>query len=178
MRQPVPKIREHLSADALHRTLKEAFQQIPDHRPTPDISLPDALLAGFALFSLKDPSLLAFEDLQAARMNFIWGVKPGDHAFLFERWIEAHNTGRVTIITTKTAGGGECEISLTHDLPLNASHPDLRVNFLQLIETDADGNIVRQFTWVTDLVITPENAAHLARGGRARWKVTIRRRRG
>ena len=58
---PVPKTRRHLSADALHRTLCDSFEQIPDHRPQPDIPLRDALLSGFALFSLKDPSLLAFD---------------------------------------------------------------------------------------------------------------------
>ena len=58
---PVPKTRRNLSADGLHRTLRDSFEQIPDHRPQPDIPLRDALLSGFALFSLKDPSLLAFD---------------------------------------------------------------------------------------------------------------------
>ena len=42
---------------------------------------------------------------------------------------------------------------------------------MQVIETDANGNLKRQFTWVTDLAITRENAAHLVRGARARWKI-------
>lgn len=58
----MPKTRQQLSADGLHRTLREGFQQIPDHRSKPDIPLPDALLSAFALFSLKDPSLLAFNE--------------------------------------------------------------------------------------------------------------------
>ena len=58
---PISKMRRNLSADSLHRTLRDGFEQIPDHRPQPDIPLRDALLSGFALFSLKDPSLLAFD---------------------------------------------------------------------------------------------------------------------
>ena len=56
-----PQTRQHLSADGLHRILGAAFERIPDQRPQPDIPLRDALLSGFAMFSLKDPSLLAFD---------------------------------------------------------------------------------------------------------------------
>jgi len=56
-----PKTRKYLSADALHRLLASEFLKIPDHRPKVAIPLPDALLSAFALFSLKDPSLLAFD---------------------------------------------------------------------------------------------------------------------
>jgi hypothetical protein len=57
-----PKVRKHLSADALLGLLRTGFADIADHRPGhPDISLTDALLSAFALFSLKSPSLLAFD---------------------------------------------------------------------------------------------------------------------
>jgi hypothetical protein len=54
-------LRKHLSADALYRTLRSGFEQIADHRDEPDISLADALMSAFAMFALKDPSLLAFD---------------------------------------------------------------------------------------------------------------------
>ena len=58
-----PAVRKHLSADALLNRLRTAFGAIADHRPgTPKIPLPDALMSAFALFSLKSPSLLAFDD--------------------------------------------------------------------------------------------------------------------
>jgi len=42
--------------------LGEGFARIPDHRqPKPPIPLRDALLSAFAMFALKDPSLLAFD---------------------------------------------------------------------------------------------------------------------
>ena len=60
----VPKVRKHLSADALYALLKERFATIPDPRSAAKATFPlaDVLQAGFALFALKDPSLLAFEE--------------------------------------------------------------------------------------------------------------------
>jgi hypothetical protein len=55
-----PKVRNHLSADALFGLLRTGFAAIPDHRPgTPDIALTDARMSAFAMFSLQSPSLLA-----------------------------------------------------------------------------------------------------------------------
>ncbi len=54
--------RQGLSADGLFGLVRERFEKIPDHRPVrAEISLADALMSGFAIFSLKDPSLLAFD---------------------------------------------------------------------------------------------------------------------
>ena len=52
-----------LSADALFGLVRAEFEQVSDLRAdNATIALPDALMSGFALFSLKDPSLLAFEE--------------------------------------------------------------------------------------------------------------------
>ena len=57
-----PRGRKHLSADALFRTVRSGFAAIPDYRLSDtEISLTDALMSAFALFSLKSPSLLAFD---------------------------------------------------------------------------------------------------------------------
>ena len=338
MPRPTPKTRRNLSADGLFRTLQSGFERIPDHRPQPGIPLPDALLSAFAMFSLKDPSLLAFDkrredanlkslygigqipsdtrmreildpvdpqqlrplfndvfrdlqrgkaleqfvfhegcyllaldgtgyfsssavhcdsclqkvnsrtgevtyshqmlgavlvhpdfreviplapepiikqdgstkndcernaskrllqklrqehphlrflviedglasngphirELQDLNMRFLLGTKPGDHAFLFEKLLNAYDDDRVTTLTYQLLGGGCREISFTHGLPLNEANPDLLLNFLQCYEFDAAGNPQKIFSWVTDLRITSENAPHLVRGGRARWKI-------
>ena len=55
--------RKGLSADALFALVRKGFGRIPDHRPPDaDVSLADALMSAFAMFSLKDPSLLAFDE--------------------------------------------------------------------------------------------------------------------
>ena len=54
--------RKDLSADALFQVLRSYFGSLPDHRSGEvEIPLDDALMSAFAMFSLKDPSLLAFD---------------------------------------------------------------------------------------------------------------------
>jgi hypothetical protein len=53
--------RRHLHFDALIQLARRRFEKLPDQRRSPDFSLTDTLMAGLALFSLKDPSLLAFQ---------------------------------------------------------------------------------------------------------------------
>lgn len=56
------KLRKHLNADALFDSVRTGFGNIQDHRNSnATIPLTDALMSGFAVFSLKDPSLLAFD---------------------------------------------------------------------------------------------------------------------
>ena len=55
-------VRKHLDWDVLLQQVRERFATIPDSRSKDHtISLSDALMSGFALFALKDPSLLAFQ---------------------------------------------------------------------------------------------------------------------
>jgi hypothetical protein len=56
------KVRKHLNMDAMLSSLYQGFTAIDDHRRGKvDITLADALMSGFAMFSLKEPSLLAFD---------------------------------------------------------------------------------------------------------------------
>ncbi|MGB3212287.1 MAG: hypothetical protein WBB19_16415 [Desulforhopalus sp.] len=57
------KIRKHLNADALFNTMRTGFTGIRDHRAgNVTHTLADSLMAGFAMFSIKDPSLLVFDE--------------------------------------------------------------------------------------------------------------------
>jgi hypothetical protein len=71
-----PAVRKHLSADALFSRLRTGFGAITDHRPgTPKIPLSDALISAFAMFSLKSPSLLAFDDeRKAGNLQQVYGI--------------------------------------------------------------------------------------------------------
>jgi hypothetical protein len=54
--------RKSLSADGLLTLIRNRFEAVKDPRPgLPTISLGDALMSAFAMFSLKCPSLLAFD---------------------------------------------------------------------------------------------------------------------
>jgi hypothetical protein len=58
-----PQLRKHLNADALFKALHDDFSKVSDWRQGDiEISMADALMSGFAVFSLKDPSLLAFDE--------------------------------------------------------------------------------------------------------------------
>src|SRR5437762_8316826 len=76
MAKMAPKARKHLSADALFRLVHTGFDHIPDYRPADvDIALPDVLMAAFAMFSLKAPSLLAFDKERAeGNLHTIYGI--------------------------------------------------------------------------------------------------------
>lgn len=72
------KARKQLSADSLIRMIRAEFQAISDVRVNPAIPLSDALMSAFAMFSLKDPSLLAFDQRRRdANDNFrsIYGIE-------------------------------------------------------------------------------------------------------
>lgn len=109
-------------------------------------------------------------DLMDYGMHFILGVKPGDHAYLFERVAEARRKGRSPTLTRKE-GDTTTEVSWVYSVPINESNQDLKVNFLEYKEYDKDGKCVKHFTWITDLHITRRNAWKFARGGRSRWRI-------
>jgi hypothetical protein len=72
-----PQGRKHLSADALFGLVRTGFANLPDHRfGGADISLTDALMSAFAMFSLKSPSLLAFDKERAeGNLETIYGIE-------------------------------------------------------------------------------------------------------
>jgi hypothetical protein len=72
-----PKARKHLSADALFHLVRSGFATIPDSRGDDGaMSLTDALMSAFAMFSLKAPSLLAFDKERAeGNLHPIYGIE-------------------------------------------------------------------------------------------------------
>ena len=76
MANVTPKARKHLSADALFHLVRNGFATIPDARGEDvDITLTDALMSAFAMFSLKAPSLLAFDKERAeGNLHTVYGI--------------------------------------------------------------------------------------------------------
>lgn len=72
-----PKGRKHLSADALFGLVRRSFGNIADDRGGDvEIPLTDALMSAFAMFSLKSPSLLAFDTQRVeGNLETIYGIK-------------------------------------------------------------------------------------------------------
>jgi hypothetical protein len=110
------------------------------------------------------------EVLQDHQLHYLLSVKEGDHAYLFEHVAAAERAGRVTYYDRNDeATGLRHRFRFVSDMPLNASHSDLRVNFLECWEWDNDK--VQHFSWVTDLRLTKGTVYQLMRGGRARWRI-------
>jgi hypothetical protein len=79
MASVTPKGHKSLSADALFALIHKAFSCLSDHRSgIPDISLADALMSALAMFSLKAPSLLAFDKERAEdNLHHLYGIERG-----------------------------------------------------------------------------------------------------
>jgi hypothetical protein len=110
------------------------------------------------------------ETLHNHALHYILGVKEGDHAFLFQQVQAAEHAGRVTSYERHDRAAGLVHrFRFVHDVPLNASNVDVRVNFIEYWEISTDK--VQHFSWVTDLRVSRRTVFHLMRGGRARWKI-------
>ena len=103
--------------------------------------------------------------------RFILSVKESDHAFLFNQLNEAVKSGDAEELVLDDPKDPEKlhGFRWVNNLSINASHRDVKVNLLEYWEIR--GEKKQYFSWVTDLVITPENAFQIMRGGRARWKI-------
>ena len=125
-------------------------------------------------FIVTDDSLSSnaphIETLRKYDLHYILGVKAGDHASLFQQVQAAEQAGRVTSYERHDRAAGLVHrFRFLNDVPLNASHAEMRVNFIEYWEIGQ--NKVQHFSWITDLRVTTRNVFHLMRGGRARWRI-------
>lgn len=104
--------------------------------------------------------------LKSLGMRFILGAQPKDHTFLFD-WV-AHSTPHTDAFTDEK--GHHHEFRYLNGVPLNDSHFDCEVNFLDYRETTPEGK-THHFTWVTDIELTEATVFTVMRGGRARWRI-------
>ena len=72
------KVLEGLKIDPLHKFLAEQFRRFTDSRDeNQSITMQDALMSGYALFSLKDPSLLQFNNERTLYATATGQAEPG-----------------------------------------------------------------------------------------------------
>lgn len=141
--------------NAAKRFLAQLRQDYPD---LPLIVIEDAL-------SANAPHI---RELEGHHWHYILAVKPGDHAFLFNYVQQAQISGQTTEFEFEEKGITH-RFRFLNQVPLNASHPDLLVNFLEYWEVGKKKT--QHFSWITDFIITTQNAYPMMRGGRARWKI-------
>ena len=110
--------------------------------------------------------------LKSLDMRFILGAKPTDHKALFE-WVQATermNTGAVKYVEHTDEHGVHHRFRYLNAAPLNDTHCELEVNFLEYWETRPNAKTQR-FSWVTDLPIDDAHVMALMRSARARWRI-------
>ena len=107
------------------------------------------------------------EHLKYHNAQFILGAKRGDHKHLFELIDSSESTKYFDL---KDEAGYFHQFRFINNVPINKSHPNLKVNFWEYRETNPKGKELN-FSWVTSIKITEKNVPLLTKGGRARWKV-------
>ncbi len=170
---PEPIINQdgHTKQDCERNASRRWLQQFRrDHPHLPVIVVEDGL-------SANAPHL---DDLRAARMHYIIGVKPGDHGFLFRHLHDADAAGRTQTLTLEDPATGILHHFRFHNgVPLNEAHPDCLVNVLEyweihptkIVKKVEQAGKVQYFSWITDFTLTPDIVYPIMRGGRARWKI-------
>ena len=139
--------------NASKRLLKDFRREHP-HLKT--LIVEDALAANYPHLSLID----------SLDMDYIIGVKPGDHHYLFDWIADLPPNEHSQIDEDGTVHG----FKYYDDVPLNDANYDYRVNVIEYIETKKTGK-QRRWSWVTKLKITHANVYKIMRAARSRWKI-------
>ena len=105
--------------------------------------------------------------LQTLNYRYLLGAKQSDHKFLFE-WVD--NTSTTAFHEQTDEKGITHRFRYLNNAPLNDANFELEINFLEYWEIKPSGKTTH-FSWVTDILITPDNLIRLMRAARARWKV-------
>ena len=103
--------------------------------------------------------------LDSLNLQYVIGVKSGDHAYLFD-WIK-HAKADELIVNNNNI---KHTFRYVNNVPLNDKNFDYKVNVLEYWEEKPNGK-KQYFSWVSSFIITNDNAFALMRAGRARWKI-------
>jgi hypothetical protein len=154
--EPILKRDGHKKNDCERNAAKRLLESLRrEHPHLKMIIVEDALYANAPHINL----------INQLDMRYIIGVKPDDHAYLFE-FVNA-----VKMQEKEERRDGKIHrYRWFNGAPLNDANSDCSVNFLEYEETSAKGKVQR-FTWVTDIPLTPSTVRLVMRGGRARWKI-------
>ena len=113
------------------------------------------------------------KDLEKYNLRYILAVKEPGHKYLFEYVDQAVDSDEVLELSRSD----EINENITHhfkivfNAPLNKSHREKQVTFVEYWEKNAATDKTRHFSWITDLSITEDNVYKFMRGARARWKI-------
>lgn len=108
--------------------------------------------------------------LQELSFNYILVAKPSDHAYLFEKIEENIKNDNLYQLEIQNLEGTNQVYHYVNNIPLNASNPDLLVNFLEYWEFKDEKQVYHN-TWITDIELYKDNVYQIMRGGRAGFQI-------
>lgn len=128
------------------------------------------IIGGDSLFS-RQPII---EELRALGMDYLFAAKETDHVYMTD-WLNAYNAlPSHTFIDEK---GRTHLYEWMNDVPLYGGEKSIRVNYLRCTiigkknkKDKGEDKILFKNSWVTDILISPENIVTLVNAGRCRWK--------
>lgn len=155
--EPISKQDGSKKNDCERNAAKRLLADLRREHPHLDITiLADALYANEPFLAL----------LEQYKMNYIVGVKPGDHEWLFD-YIEHASCEHIEYEDEKNI---RYNYKFINNVPLNESQDHRKVNFIEYTEVSPKGTS-KHFTWITGFNISKENITSIMRGGRSRWKI-------
>ena len=124
--------------------------------------------------------VLTFDDLysdgptikmvQSYGYSFIIVAKDSDHAALVEAVDALDSKGEVNRYEYVDEKGYRHWFRYVNGVPINKSHKDVLVNYLEYVEISPKGEKYTNI-WVTDIQLTDDSVTSVMRGGRAKWKI-------
>jgi len=130
-----------------------------------------AVIGGDSLFTVGP----FVELLKEHDLRFILGAKPGNLGYLFD-WVKHVELGEYSYVELKSrVKKGPLYIRhtfrFTNNVPLNDTHFESKVNFLDYMETNEESGETKHFSWITDIPLNDKTVGLVMRGGRARWRI-------
>jgi hypothetical protein len=107
--------------------------------------------------------------LKELKIGYIISVKPDGQESLFAEINRRLCRGEYEELEARDPEGVLRGYRWFNGLPLNQSHPDLGVNFLDYREVHEGEEL--NFSWITDLHLTRHNVEFVMKGGRSRWHI-------
>ena len=120
------------------------------------------------------PNAPHIRELKKNNLHYILVAKPGDHEFLFNYVDTAIKENRTTEFTIENKENPKIthRFRILNEVPLNKSNQDILVNYIEYWEYfEETKETTYHNTWVTDFILSRDNAYTIMRGGRARWKI-------
>jgi len=108
-----------------------------------------------------------------SQYNFIYVCKTSSHKYLYE-WIDVFSPSDLHQTTDRRWDGTRrtfCQYRYRNRVPLKDGDDALLVNWMELTVFDSEGNVLKRFSFVTNITISDQNIRSMIAYGRSRWKI-------